>query len=58
MTRVIQLFAHPGAYPTHGVWITVLLSLIARGGGMLSLDHLLACRFAISAQPRSKTRIR
>jgi putative oxidoreductase len=44
MTLVIEIFVYPDAYPTHGVWATVLLYLIARGGGCLSLDHLLASR--------------
>ncbi len=42
MTAVIQLLVYPGAYPTHGVWAAVLLFLIARGPGVVSLDHLLA----------------
>lgn len=41
MTLVIELFVYPDAYPTHGVWATVLIFLIARGGGVLSIDHLL-----------------
>jgi putative oxidoreductase len=44
MTIVIQVFVYPGAYPLHGLWATVLLYLMARGGGALSLDHLLAKR--------------
>lgn len=44
MTLVIQLFVYPGAYPTHGVWATVLLYLVARGPGVFSIDHLLARR--------------
>jgi putative oxidoreductase len=44
MTLVIQVFVYPGAYPTHGVWATVLLYLIARGPGVISVDHLLARR--------------
>lgn len=44
MTLVIQLFVYPGAYPTHGVWATVLLYLMARGPGALSIDHWLARR--------------
>ncbi|MGE0809158.1 MAG: DoxX family protein [Immundisolibacter sp.] len=44
MTLVIQLFVYPGAYPTHGVWATVLLYLAARGPGALSIDHWLAAR--------------
>lgn len=44
MTIVIQVFVYPGAYPLHGLWATVLLYLMARGGGALSIDHLLAHR--------------
>ncbi len=44
MTLVIQVFVYPGAYPTHGVWAAVLLWLVARGPGSLSLDHWLARR--------------
>lgn len=42
MTLVIQLFVYPGAYATHGTWAAVLLYLVARGPGLLSVDHLLA----------------
>ncbi len=45
MTMTIQIFVYPDAYPTHGVWVTVLLVLIARGPGVISLDHWLAKRF-------------
>ena len=44
MTLVIQVFVYPDAYPTHGTWATVLLYLMARGGGPLSLDHWIAIR--------------
>lgn len=44
MTLTIQLFVYPDAYPTHGVWATVLLLLMAKGPGKLSLDHWLARR--------------
>ena len=40
MTLVIQFFVYPGAYATHGLWATVLLMLIARGAGCVSLDYL------------------
>jgi putative oxidoreductase len=40
MTVVIQFLVYPGAYPTHGVWAAVLLWLMARGPGRLSLDYL------------------
>lgn len=45
MTATIQLLVYPDAWPTHGVWATVLLVLIARGPGALSIDHLIARRF-------------
>jgi putative oxidoreductase len=41
MTLTIQIFVYPDAYPTHGVWATVLLVLMARGPGAISLDHWL-----------------
>jgi len=44
MTLVIQVFVYPDAYPTHGVWMTVLLFIVARGGGVVSMDHWLAKR--------------
>ena len=44
MTLVIQVFVYPGAYPTHGVWATVLLYLMARGPGAVSIDHWLTRR--------------
>jgi putative oxidoreductase len=44
MTLTIQFLVYPDAYPTHGVWATVLVFLIARGPGKLSLDHLIAGR--------------
>ncbi len=49
MTAVIQIFVYPDAYPTHGVWATVLLFLVAKGGGWLSLDHWLASRYRSQA---------
>ena len=41
MTAVIQLFVYPDAWPTHLSWAALLLPLVARGGGALSLDRLL-----------------
>jgi len=46
MTAVIEIFVYPGAWPTHGVWATCFLILIARGAGPLSLDHLIARKYA------------
>lgn len=44
MTLVIQLFVYPDAYATHGVWAALMLYLMARGPGAVSLDHVLAQR--------------
>ena len=45
MTMVIQLFVYPEAWWTeHSLWIALALVLIMRGGGLLSLDALLARR--------------
>jgi putative oxidoreductase len=46
MTLVIQVFVYPGAYATHGTWAALLLYLMARGPGKLSVDHWLAARRA------------
>ena len=45
MTAVIEIFIYPDAWPTHGVWATCFLVVIARGPGIFSLDHLLARRW-------------
>jgi len=45
MTAVIQILVYPGAYATHGVWAAVLLWLMVRGPGVISLDHALARRW-------------
>jgi putative oxidoreductase len=44
MTAVIEIFVFPDAWPTHGVWAACFLILIARGPGVVSLDHLIARR--------------
>ncbi len=44
MTAVIQFLVYPDAWPTHGVWAAVLLWLMARGPGVVSLDHLIGRR--------------
>ncbi|PNG26912.1 DoxX family protein [Methylocella silvestris] len=45
MTLVIEIFVYPDAWPTHGVWATCFLVVIARGPGIFSLDHLIARRY-------------
>jgi putative oxidoreductase len=41
MTTVIEVFVYPDAWPTHLSWAGLLLPLIARGGGAVSVDHLI-----------------
>jgi putative oxidoreductase len=42
MTMVIQFFVFPEAWwPVHSLWTALALVLIARGGGLVSLDSLL-----------------
>jgi len=45
MTAVIEIFVYPDAWPTHGVWATCFLLVIARGPDSLSLDRLIARRY-------------
>jgi putative oxidoreductase len=41
MTLVIQTLVYPEAWSVHIMWFAPLAYLLARGGGALSLDHLL-----------------
>jgi len=47
MTTVIEIFVYPQAWPTHIQWAAMLLVLLCRGAGTLSLDHLLWRRYAL-----------
>lgn len=49
MTAVIQVFVFPENWPEHLLWASILGYLLARGAGVLSVDHLLGRWFA----PRS-----
>jgi putative oxidoreductase len=51
MTAVIEIFVYPDAWPTHLSWAGLLLPLIARGGGDLSLDRLLGLNGPVSPSP-------
>jgi putative oxidoreductase len=44
MTAVIEIFVYPQAWPTHIQWAAMLLVLLCRGAGALSIDHLLRRR--------------
>jgi putative oxidoreductase len=38
MLTVIQLFVYPQAWPEHLTWASILIFLLFRGGGAISLD--------------------
>jgi len=44
MTAVIQIFVYPDAWSTHLSWAGLMLYVIARGPGALSLDHHLGIK--------------
>lgn len=48
MIVVIQTFVYPNAWIEHLVWTSILLFLLTRGGGALSVDHLIARRFDVA----------
>ncbi len=48
ITLVIQVFVYPEGWPEHILWFALLLLIVARGPGALSLDHLIWSR----AQPQ------
>jgi putative oxidoreductase len=39
MIATIQLFVYPQPWPEHLTWMSILVFLLTRGGGTLSLDH-------------------
>jgi putative oxidoreductase len=45
MTAVIEIFVYPLAWPTHIQWAAMLLVLLARGAGAVSLDALFRRHF-------------
>ncbi len=53
MTATIQIFVYPDAWPTHLSWAAILLPIIARGPGTLSLDHMLGLERSRSPGPVS-----
>ena len=45
MLATIQLFVYPQAWSEHLVWGSILLFLLTRGAGSISLDHVIASAF-------------
>ena len=52
MTAVIQIFVYPSGWPDHILWATALLIIIARGPGVVSLDHILFRKLPVAALAR------
>ena len=44
MTTIIEVFVYPQAWPTHLQWAAMLLVLLARGPGKISLDEVIRRR--------------
>ncbi|MGE0734009.1 MAG: DoxX family protein [Alphaproteobacteria bacterium] len=45
MTLVIQIFVYPTNWPEHLMWASLLLIVLTRGAGALSIDHLIVKHF-------------
>ena len=41
MVAVIQIFIYPGAWAEHLLWASILIFLLTRGPGTLSVDYLI-----------------
>jgi putative oxidoreductase len=50
MTLFIQTFVYPTSWPDHLVWIALLVLLLSRGPGVVSLDALIARIFLNNRQ--------
>jgi putative oxidoreductase len=53
MTTIIEVFVYPQAWPTHIQWAAMLLVLLCRGPGKLSIDYLLQCWFSRHSRQKS-----
>jgi putative oxidoreductase len=49
MTLIIEVFVYPDAWSTHLSWAAILLLLMARGPGAISIDGLMSSK---SRNPR------
>ena len=48
MIAVIQTFVYPQAWTEHLLWASILIFLLSRGPGAISLDYLIEYRFSES----------
>lgn len=44
VVATIQIFVYPGHWAEHLMWASLLLLVLSRGAGLLSVDHLVARR--------------
>lgn len=51
MLATIQLFVYPEAWRDHLLWASILVTLLARGAGAVSLDHWISRAWAARAVP-------
>ena len=51
MTLVIQLLVYPDGWPEHVLWFALLLLIVARGPGAISLDQLIWSRAQLELAP-------
>jgi putative oxidoreductase len=51
MIVVIQTFVYPQAWTEHLLWASILIFLLSRGPGAVSLDHLIDRRVAQDQRP-------
>lgn len=51
MLVVIQTFVYPQAWVEHLTWASILVLLLTRGAGTLSLDHWIAKRLHAESRP-------
>lgn len=49
MTTIIEVFVYPLAWPTHIQWAAMMLILLCRGGGVLSVDAIIKRRLLPSS---------
>jgi putative oxidoreductase len=50
LVATIQIFVYPGSWAEHLMWASLLLLLVIRGPGVVSLDHLIG-RWARAVRP-------
>jgi putative oxidoreductase len=51
MLAVIQTFVYPQAWVEHLIWASILILLLTRGAGTLSIDHLIMRRRPVEPPP-------